>query len=304
MRLKLKQLAVLTYALTLSASLHAQSAPKMRTRDITRMSQFEVANFLKRSDAIFVPVGSVEGNGASPADIDYADALAAAMKMAEAGDGLYAPNLSYFYAGSTITSEATVNVTLSTSREYLKSLAKSFLRQGFKTQIWVVSGHGPAPLFVGSMVREFFDETHVPILTIDVATVARKMNRDRHKMRYGTYSMLHRIDDLPLAADVPPRPAKQGGVAADNPGLATLQKLGYSGSLTLGFWWADPTGHGYSNENLPKTAEQRAAWGKQGEAEIESMVRAMDVPTIVKALKAHGKFTADQIVKKFGSMLP
>ncbi len=281
-----------------------QNSTKMRTRDITRLSQFDIANYLKRNDVIFVAVGSVEGNGASPSDIDYASALAVAMKMADIADGVFAPNLSYFYAGSTITSEATVNVSLSESRAYLKSLAKSFLRQGFRTQIWVVSGHGPAPLFVGSMVREFFDETHVPILAIDAADVARKMNRDRKKMMYGTYSLLSRIDDLPLAADVPNIAMKEGGVAADNPGLATLSKLGYSGSLTLGFWWADPSGHGYSNTNLPKTAEERAAWGKQGEAEIDAMVRAMDLPKIVSALKSHGKFTEDSIVSKFKSMLP
>ena len=287
--------------LACSVLLDAQS---MRTRDITRLSQFDIANYLKRNDVIFAAVGSVEGNGASPADIDYACALAAAMKMADAADGLFAPNLSYFYAGSTITSEASVNVSLSASREYLKALAKSFLRQGFKTQIWVVSGHGPAPLFVGSMVREFFDETHVPILTIDVAAVARKMNRDRSKMFYGAYSLLNRIDDLPLAGNVPHMSKKEGGVAAGNPGLETLTKLGYSGSLNLGFWWADPSGHGYNTANLPKTVEERAAWGRQGEAEIEGLVKAMDMPTIVKALQGHAKFTKDEIVSKFGSMLP
>src|SRR5690606_29905565 len=127
--------------------------------------------YLKRSDVIVVPVGSVEGNGAEPSDKDYADALAVAMRMAEAVDGLFAPNLSYFYAGSTITSEATVNVSLDESRQYLKASAKSLLRQRFRTQIWVTMGHGPAPLFVGSMVREFFEETHVPILRIDATEV-------------------------------------------------------------------------------------------------------------------------------------
>ncbi len=276
----------------------------MRTRDITRMSQFDVAKYLTRNDVVFVAVGSVEGNGASPADIDYACALAAAMKMAEAADAVFAPNLSYFYAGSTITSEATVNISLSASREYLKSIAKSLLRQGFKTQVWVVSGHGPAPLFVGSMVREFFDETHVPILAIDAAAVARKMNQDRGKLLYGAYSLLNRIDDLPLAGDVPRLPVKEGGVAADNPGLATLSKLGYSGSLTLGFWWSDPVGHGYHADNLPKTAAERASWGKTGIAELEAMVKKMEIPTIVTALKSHRKFTQDVIVSKFGAMLP
>ena len=281
-----------------------RAAPKMRTRDITRLSQYDIANYLKRNDVLFVPVGSVEGNGASPSDIDYAGAAAAAMKMAEAADGLYAPNLSYFYAGSTITSEATVNVSLEQSRAYLKALAKSFLRQGFKTQIWVTSGHGPAPLFVGSMVREFFDETRVPILKIDVVETARRLGHNREKLVYGTYAVLDRLEDLPLAGDVPKPAAHEGDVAADNPGLSQLNKLGYGGSLNVGFWWSDPFGHGSHGNNLPKTAEERIAWAKEGEAALDRLVKAMEVPAMVGALKDHRKATEQNVVLKFGSMLP
>jgi creatinine amidohydrolase len=302
--IRIQVLKVACLALLPLVAAEAQTGPRMRTRDITRLSQFEVADYLKRNDLIFVPVGSVEGNGASPSDIDYAAALGVAMKMAEAADGVYAPNLAYFYAGSTITSEATVNVSLAQSREYLKSLAKSFLRQGYKTQVWVTHGHGPAPLFVGSMVREFFDETHVPILAIDASAAARRLNLERDKFLYGIYSLLNRIDDLPLEADLPKAPVREGGVAADNPGLAKLSKMGYSGSMSLGFWWSDPFGHGYRAANLPKTAAEREAWGRQGQSEIEQLVKAMDVPAIVEALRSHGKSTQENIVSKFGPMLP
>ena len=74
----------------------AQGGPVMRTRDITRMSQFDVGRYLQRNDVVFVPVGSVEGNGASPSDKDYATALGMAVAMAETVDAVYAPNLSYF----------------------------------------------------------------------------------------------------------------------------------------------------------------------------------------------------------------
>lgn len=278
----------------------AQSASPMRTRDITRMSQFDVARFLQRSDLVFVPVGSVEGNGASPSDKDYATALGMAMRMAEAADGLYAPNLSYFYAGSTITSEATVNVSLEESRRYLKSVARSLLRQGFRTQIWVTMGHGPAPLFVGSMVREFFDETHVPILRIDAGETARRLRVPGDKLSYGLYSILNRLEDLPLAGDVPQMDVSSTDA---NPGLATLSKLGYSGSLTVGFWHSDPNAHGYSTANLPKSTAERAEWAKQGREQVEALVRAMNVPAAVEALRQHRKFTEDEIVSKRGRML-
>jgi creatinine amidohydrolase len=287
-----------------SLSLLAQAAPKMRTRDITRLSQFAIADYLKRNDVLFVAVGSVEGNGASPSDRDYASALGVTMKMADAADGLFAPNLAYFYAGSTITSEATVNVNLSESRQYIKALAKSFLRQGFRTQVWVTMGHGPAPLFVGSMVREFFDETHVPILRIDAAEVARRLKRNRGKLVYGAYSLLNRLEDLPLASDVDGLSRPASGASEGNPGLATLEKLGLAGSLHLGFWWSDPFGHGFAAENLPKNAQEREAWGRQGQSGIENLVKAMDMPAVISALKSHDRFTQEAIVSKFEKMLP
>ena len=44
---------------------------KLHTRDMTRLSQVQVADQLKRSDIIFVPVGAVETNGIQPSDRDY-----------------------------------------------------------------------------------------------------------------------------------------------------------------------------------------------------------------------------------------
>ena len=279
----------------------AQGGPAMRTRDITRMSQFDVGRYLQRNDVVFVPVGSVEGNGASPSDKDYATALGMAVAMAETVDAVYAPNLSYFYAGSTITSEATVNVSLEESRHYLKAVAKSLLRQGFKTQIWVTMGHGPAPLFVGSMVREFFDETHVPILRIDAGETARRLQLPGDKLVYGLYSILNRLDDLPLAGDVPQMDVKNTDT---NPGLQTLSKLGYSGSLSVGFWYSDPNAHGYSTAGLPKSAAEREQFAAVGRTQVETLVRKMSLPAAVEALRKHRKFTEDEIVSKRRQMLP
>src|SRR5579864_5759946 len=90
-----------------------QNAPKLRTRDVTRLSQIEVANYLKRSDVIFVPVGAIEAQGVLPSDREYVAPLGMAMKMAEDADAVYLPYLAYFYPGSTITSAATVYMSLS-----------------------------------------------------------------------------------------------------------------------------------------------------------------------------------------------
>ena len=38
------------------------------------------------------------------------------------------------------------------------------------------AGQGPAPLTVGTLVREFFEETRVPILYIDMDTYLPRLN--------------------------------------------------------------------------------------------------------------------------------
>lgn len=286
-----------------SLALLGQDRSKLRTRDVTRLSQIEIADYLKRSDIIFVPVGAIEAQGLLPSDREYVAPLGMAMKMAEEADAVYLPYLAYFYPGSTITSAATVYMSLSEGETYLKILAKSLLRQGYRRQIWVTMGHGPSPLTVGTMVRAFFEETHVPILNIEVSNVVNAMKGDYSKMVYGEYSMLGRLDDIPLAGEVPKTQRREGGAAADDPGLAALTKMGLAGSLTLGYWWSDPEGHGIGG-SLPATEAERIAWANEGAVEMDAVVKSMDLKTVLQALRDHDKFTQEMIVPKFKKMLP
>ena len=41
---------------------------KLHTRDLTRLSQIQVADYLKRSDIVFIPIGAVETNGIMPSE--------------------------------------------------------------------------------------------------------------------------------------------------------------------------------------------------------------------------------------------
>src|ERR1700754_3082900 len=131
---------------------------KLHTRDLTRLSQIQVADYLKRSDIIFIPIGAVETNGVLPSDRDYVYPLAYAMAMAEESDALYMPGLIWSYPGTTMVAPATVNITPSEGVSFLKATALSLLRQGFRRQVYISSGQGPAPLTGGTLVREFFDE--------------------------------------------------------------------------------------------------------------------------------------------------
>ena len=71
----------------------------MRTRLLTSLTGYEVADYIKRNDVIFVPVGPTEINGGNPTDVEYVIPLAYALKLAEKSDGLVLPYLVLFLSG-------------------------------------------------------------------------------------------------------------------------------------------------------------------------------------------------------------
>src|SRR5438105_6175262 len=112
---------------------------KLHTRDMTRLSQVQVADYLKQKDIIFIPVGAVETNGIMPSDRDYVSPLAYAMAMADETNSLYMPGLIWSYPGTTVVAPATIYLPPDAGTAYLKIIAKSLLRQGFRRQVWIAS---------------------------------------------------------------------------------------------------------------------------------------------------------------------
>src|SRR5579862_184117 len=125
---------------------------KLHTRDLTRLSQVQVADYLKRSDIIFIPVGAVETNGIMPSDRDYVSPLGVAIAMADELDALYMPGLPWSYPGTTMIAPATVNISPSEGERFLRTVADSLLHQGFRRQVYISMGQGPAPLTAGTLV--------------------------------------------------------------------------------------------------------------------------------------------------------
>src|SRR5437764_5854330 len=99
-QIRLCTLGLACCVLMQTAPLHAQ-VRKLHTRDLTRLSQVQVADYLKRSDIIFIPIGAIETNGIMPSDRDYVSPLAYAMAMADEVDALYMPGLIWSYPGTT-----------------------------------------------------------------------------------------------------------------------------------------------------------------------------------------------------------
>ena len=280
---------------------------KLHTRDLTRLSQIQVADYLKRSDIIFIPIGAVETNGIMPSDRDYVSPLAYSMAMADELDALYMPGLIWSYPGTTMIAQATVNISPSQGVSFLRAMAESLMRQGFRRQVYISSGQGPAPLTGGTLVREFFDEYRVPLLYVDMDVYLPKLKLPpdaRSKALYGAHYITGRIIDLPVKGDYGEAESKATGPVPENTGLAGLGRLGYSGSLALGSFVPDVMAHGGGAPVLPANAAEREEWGKQGAAQIKAIVKQMQLAEAMANLKKHDEYTNTVLMPKFGKIVP
>src|SRR5207237_9183522 len=161
--------------LLLSASLEwGQAVPQMRTRMLTKLTNTEIEQYLKRNDVIFIPVGTVEPHSEIPLDAEYVGPLAYAIKLAEEADGLVLPGMVYFFPDATVVGRGSVHVTPSEGTAYLKVIAHSLLGQGFGRQLYNTGACAPVRA-MAPLVREFFDETHVPIVHLESSAFRRRL---------------------------------------------------------------------------------------------------------------------------------
>ena len=292
----------LVFLLVLISLLPATGQTKvMRTRLLTSLSNVEIEQYLKRNDVIFVPIGTVEVHGGLPVDCEYVGALAVAIKMAEKADGLVLPYVAFGYPGATTVGRGTIYFRSSDFLDYLKIIARSLLRQGFKTQIYVTA-HGPSYLYTAPLVREFLDETKVPILAIDLATVMANYGGDSFgqfdNFMFGAYSIVGRLEDIPLdfsgfdlPAEIPVIPEPQ-----------QMERNKLNSHTAIGFYYPTPFAHG----GIPKsiTASQREQYAEEGTKYINNLVEAMDMNAIVNSLKSQQKWIIDELLPRYGDLLP
>ena len=285
----------------------AQVRP-LHTRDLTRLSQVQVDAQLKQSDVIFIPVGAVETNGIQPSARDYVSPLAFTMAMAEETGGLYTQGLMWSFPGTTAVASATVNNSPTEGVRFLKNLAHSLLRQGFRRQVYVTYSHGPAPLTVGTLAREFFEETRVPVLYINMDTYLPRLQlqeQERSRLLYGAHWMTGRIVDLALQGDYGDAESHAAaGPVPENKGLAALGKLGFTGSLALGSWINDVMAHGGGQAALPATESEREAWGREGQRQLVAIVKRMRMNEAMAALREHDRYTQEVVVPRLGRTVP
>jgi creatinine amidohydrolase len=279
----------------------------MRTRFLSKLTNGEVEEYLGRNDIIYIPVGVTETHGALPLDSETVLAEAIALKMAEQSDGLVLHNLPYFFPGGTIVGRGTIQMSIKDGMAYLNKIAKSLLNQGFRRQIYITS-HGPGYLTVSGMVRDFFDETKVPVLYMDVLKSAEAVNFNLldafHDMTIGAYKVLGRLEDVPL--NVPQSHSVTYDVQhmlagmSMNPGNK-LGKYAYQ-SGAVGSYFNEPSDH--MATPLLKTPEERDAHADRGVQAINELVSALDMPSIVETLLQVDVYTKDTILPRYRAHLP
>ncbi len=256
---------------------------QMRTRIYGKMLNSEVQDYLKRNDIIIIPVGTTEMHGGFPLDSETVISEAYALKMAEACDGLALTGLPYFYSGATASGRGTVQVSVRQGIDYLGAIARSLLRTGFKRQVYI-SFHGPAHMTICPMLRDFYDETGVPILYLDLMMQFSK-NMDIfssagfgafHDITVGAYQIMGRLDDVPLVTGYDHQQPQSCAQFDD------LFSLGYQ-SAAVGYCFGENKDH-MATPDIPDI-ETRNAKAASGAKLISEMVERMDMPHVVDQLR-------------------
>lgn len=267
----------------------------MRTRILPHMINAEVDRYFNRGgETIIVPVGTVELHGGFPLNSETVISEAFALKMAERCDGLILTGLPYFYAGATAMARGTVQVSVREGIEYLGAIARSLLRQGFRRQIYI-SFHGPAHMTCSPMVRDFFDETGVPILYMDLSLqmfssgkdIFKSLN-DFHAITLGAYKLMGRLNDVPLATEFEHKEPQT--VAKFN----ELFGLAYQ-SGSIGYYFGDQKDH--MSTMAIATEEQREHFAERGIECIEAIVDQMNMEKVTSDLAELETFERDVIEK-------
>jgi len=186
------------------------------------------------------------------------------------------------------------------------------LRQGFRRQVYI-SAHGPSNQYVSAMVREFFEETHDPILYVEASRLLRNAQEagaapqpgtgtnNFRAVGYGAYHIVGRLPEVPLSLDVP---------MATEPPLppppASIRKLSTFGpeSGAVGTYEPDAEHASVRPLNTKITAEERDRLGREGAELIIAAVKAMNVKSVIQALRDEDKYVNEVIAPRYKGVLP
>ena len=296
----------LILSLIILLGLPAFSQVKMRTRLYTGLTNIEIEEYLRRNDIIIVPIGPTEVNGAAPVDVEYVGPLAYAIKLAEKVDALVLEHMVFCYPGGTTSGRGSVYTSPTYYTKFIKIIATSLLRQGFKTQIYI-TGHGPSHSFMDAFLFEFLAENKVPVAHITMGTIASNLTlttkTEPGATMLGSYSIVGRLDDILLSTDG----ISQPDLATYEPRLPMppegLRSGQVNSSYPTAWYYFTPYDHGGVPKPVAATVAERDRLAKIGVAYIEEVVDKFDAAGMVQALRDHQKYI-QEVVDKYGDLLP
>ena len=269
----------------------------MRTRIFNKMTAQEVEDYLERGgDTLFVGVGVIEAHGGLPVDCEQILPEAYAVTMAEKADGLAMINLPFFFPGGTIVSNATVQVTVRQSIDYLMMLCRSLVAQGFR-KIFFLSAHIPAALYIDAMCRDFFQETKVHVCHLSPNLFGmRAMTLEEAKKLpesfafYGAYKIMGQMEYLPV--DPVLAQAEDTGFGESSPAHQELSGAlrPFGGKVSL--YYDDARRH-EAGGRVFRSEEERLEICTRGEQEIRDKVSQMDLEGLKRALDAYSSHVQD-----------
>lgn len=275
----------------------------MRTRILNKMMASEVEEYLARGgNSIFVGVGVVEVHGTMPIDVEQILPEAQALALAEEYDGLALINLPYMFPGGTIVSNATVQMSVRDSMDYLTKILHSLVAQGFK-KIYLLSGHGPARLYIDAVQRDFFQETKIHICHLNTMELMFRSMRENNgaftpdvlmNMCFGAYKMLHQEDYLPVDPNgkgIDPELAKM------DPRVDRLNAACAACGSPAAMYYSRPEQHMGTDAPF-KTIEERDAACDKGVEAIRQMAKMTPVPELSAALDDFYVYL-DEVMEKY-----
>jgi creatinine amidohydrolase len=300
------------------ATAWGQAAPKMRTRKLTSLTNDEVEEYLKRNDIIIIPVGPIEMHGLMPLEAEYVMPLGWAMKIAEKTDALVFPHFAFDYPGGTISGRGTLYLSMTESSQLLMRICQSLVRQGFK-RFMFVSGHGPAETTIYPVIRELYDDYGIPAMstgpiTTDATSRVMQGGGKTDKTFYGLYRIAGQLEDIPLGKVLPspPRPAAPAAPAGDGGrggatggggrGRGGLPPNPSALNMGMGSIFTDPSQHSWSPDQ-PLTEELRAQYGREGVAQVDAVVAAMNFEPALRIMKDQIRLYKEVIVPKYGDLV-
>lgn len=305
---------------------------KLRTRQYTDLTAWEIEEYLKNNDIIIVPVGHCEILGATPVDGEYVGAAGWANIIAEEVDGIVLPNVTFTCPGGTINSRGTIFMSVEDSMNHVKALMHSLWNQGFHRQVYIPA-HGPTQQFLCAAVNAFFDESKHTVLYLDPNVLfehcglvekrdifkpisERKplLTKSGREVQYGdtqlaSYKICGRLNAVPAKGEVDFPPAEMRDIT-DPSNRAPW----FTGSMLRLAWCCDfctpspfifETDRQHGGEPVARyTREEMEIHAAIGEEYMRGLAKDADFPDLMKGLKELQKIMEESAIPKHAGHLP